>query len=127
MGRRHCLLIALALLYTTVPQRADAAFRLMSISELGVDFLDEPFAQFVELRLDAKDQTDLTNTRLTAFDKDGIPTVLLLTDHGISNGISGANILYATETFAALTGVTPDFIIPSGILSPSGMTLGKRG
>ncbi len=93
----------------------------MSISELGTGFLGDPDIQFVELRLDGDDQTDLTDTRLTAFDKDGLPTDLLLTPSGVPSGASGGHVLYATAAFQAATGVAPDFLIPSGIVSPSGM------
>lgn len=120
MARVGRLLTLLAFL--VAPARpAGATFHFMSISELGAGFLDDPNAQFVELRLDAPDQTNLATTRLTAFDKDGIPTVLLETPSGVGDGTSGRNVLYATQSFATATGLTPDFVIPPGVLEPSGM------
>lgn len=93
----------------------------MSISEVGAGFLNDPNIQFVEIRLDAGGQTELANTRLTVFDKDGVAAVLLLTPTGVSNGTSSANVLYATAAFQTATGVTPDFLIPPGVVAPSGM------
>ncbi|MCC6763500.1 MAG: hypothetical protein IT293_02460 [Deltaproteobacteria bacterium] len=114
------LIAGLALL-CLCPRSAAAAFYLVSISEIGSGFLGDPNVQFVELRLDAAGQTDLANTRLTMFDKDGVAGVLLLTPNGVANGTSGRNVLYATVEFATATGVTPDFVIPAGVLRPSGM------
>lgn len=121
MVRVVVLLVTLALHGLALPGVARATFHLMSISELGAGFLGDPNVQFVELRLDAAGQTELTNTRLTAFDKDGIPTVLRLTPDGVANGISGRNVLYATTEFQTKTGIAPDFVIPVGVVGPSGM------
>jgi hypothetical protein len=120
MARVGRLVLVLALLGLSA-RPALATFHFMSISELGVTFLGDPNVQFVELRLDAVGQTNLTDTRLTSFDKDGIPTVLLLTPTDVANGTSGRNVLYATTAFQTATGLTPDFIIPPGVVSPSGM------
>lgn len=118
---RARLLIALALLVLVPRVEAASDFASMSISELGAGFLGNPNIQFVELRLDAAGQTNLTNTRLTAFDKDGVAALLLLTPQGIGDGTSGRNVLYATADFQSATGIAPDFVIPPGVLSPKGM------
>ena len=114
------ILVAVALVLVLV-RGAGATFHFMSISELGAGFGGDPAVQFVELRLDSGGQTQLTNTRLTAFDADGTATELLLSNHAVSNGAAGANVLYATAAFAAATGVTPDFVIPAGVVTPTGM------
>lgn len=111
----------LALLVFALPVSARASFHAISISELGAGFLGDPQVQFVELRLDAAEQTALANTRLTAFDKDGIATELLLTGAGVADGTAGRNVLYATAAFQTATGVAPDFVIPAGIVGPAGM------
>jgi hypothetical protein len=108
-------------LLTLLPRPAGAVFHLMSISEIGSGFGGDPAVQFVELRLDGAGQNNLTDTRLTVFDAAGNATVLLLSDHGVTNAASGANVLYATDAFAAATGVTPDFVITTGIVTPTGM------
>ncbi|MCC6849858.1 MAG: hypothetical protein IT294_15245 [Deltaproteobacteria bacterium] len=121
MRRPLARLILGLILLCLCPRPAAAAFRLVSISELGAGFLGDPNVQFVELRLDAAGQIDLANTRLTVFDKDGVAGALLLTPTGVADGTSGRNVLYATAAFAAATGVAPDFVIPAGVLRPSGM------
>ncbi len=117
---RLFMMIGLLTLLTR-PVPAEAAFHLMSISEVGSGFGGDPAVQFLEIRLDGAGQTNLTNTRLTIFDPDGTATVLLLSDHGVTNGASGRNVLYATDAFASATGITPDFVIPAGIVTPTGM------
>jgi hypothetical protein len=113
------LAVLISLLCSSVP--AGATFHLMSIAQVGSGFGGDPSVQFVELRLDAGAQTHLTNTRLTAFDAAGNATELLLSDHGVTNGAVGAHVLYATEAFQSRTTIAPDFVIPTGIVSPTGM------
>lgn len=110
--------VAMALAFV---RPAQATFHFNSISEVGAGFQGNPGIQFVELRLDAGGQTNLINTRLTAFDAAGNATELLLSDHPVANGTSGANVLYATAAFQAATGVAPDFMIPAGLVTPIGM------
>lgn len=114
-------LVVLSLLSLLVPEPAGATFHFMSISELGAGFFGDPDVQFVELRLDGDGQTNLTDTRLTSFDKDGNATELLLTTSGVQNGAAGRHVLYATAAFQSATGVMPDFVMPAGIVAPSGM------
>lgn len=120
---RHSLWWAVVIvpLLLIVPRPASATFHFMSISEIGAGFAGDPAVQYVELRLNLAGQTHVVNTRLTTFDANGNATELLLSDHAVSNGTSGANILYATAAFAAATGVTPDFVIPAGLMTPIGM------
>jgi len=120
---RHAYRSAVVVLFwvVMVAGSAHATFHFMSISEIGAGFGGDPNVQFVELRLDGGGQTNLASTRLTAFDADGNATQLVLSDHPVSNGASGANVLYATDAFTAATGVTPDFVIPAGLVTPTGM------
>jgi hypothetical protein len=119
MSSARVLVVSLLLL--TAATRADATFHFMSISEVGVGFGGDPDVQFVELRLEVADQTNLTNTRLTAFDKDGNASQLLLSAHGVTQGQLNTNVLYATAAFQTATGIVPDFVIPAGVVTPSGM------
>jgi len=121
MGRpRSSVLFVLACLLA-LPRSAAATFHLMSISEIGAGVGGNADVQFVELRLDFPGQTHLTNTRLTAFDAAGNATELLLTPTDVGNGTAGAKVLYATQAFATLTAIAPDFLIPAGIVTPTGM------
>ena len=114
-------LLCVGSLLLGVPSVTHATFHITSISEIGAGFGNDPAIQFVELRLDAAGQTNLTNTRVTAFDASGNATVLVLADHAVANGTAGANILFATEAFSSATGITPDFVMTAGIVSPTGM------
>ena len=116
---RSLLMATMVLLAT--PRLVGATFHIMSISEVGSGFGGDPAVQFLELRLDAGAQTHLTGTRLTAFAADGNATELVLSSHDVTNGTRGANVLYATAAFQTATGVAPDFVIPAGIVTPTGM------
>lgn len=119
--RRGSESVVIAALLLANASAAHATFHFMSISELGAGFQGDPAIQFVELRLDSGGQTETTATRLTTFAADGTATELVLSARDVANGANGANILYATEAFAAATGVAPDFVMPTGLLTPSGM------
>lgn len=93
----------------------------MSISEIGAGVGGNADVQFVELRLDFAGQSHVADTRLTAFDAAGNATELLITPIDVANGTAGANILYATQAFTTLTTIAPDFLIPAGIITPTGM------
>jgi hypothetical protein len=121
MRRARELVVMTLLTLAALPSPVGATFHLMSISEIGAGFGGDPAVQFVELRLDNAGQTNTTSTRLTAFDAAGNATVLVLSDHGVTNGTSGRNILYATTAFTTASGVTPDFVIPANIATPTGM------
>jgi cysteine-rich repeat protein len=118
---RRLSTLAAALVLTA--SSAHATFHIMSISEIMVGMGGDPDAQYVELRLELATQNLVTNTRLTAFNADGtVATVLVLSNHGVASGQTNRRILYATSEFTTLTGLTPDFTFPSGIISPtSGM------
>jgi cysteine-rich repeat protein len=118
---RRLSTLAAAILLTA--SSAHATFHVMSITELMVGIGGDPDAQYVELRLEIAGQNSVNNTRLTAFNADGtVATIVKLSDHSVVNGQMNRRILYATSNFTTLTGLTPDFTIPSGIISPtSGM------
>ena len=113
-------LVALAVLAASP---AHATFHIMSITEVMVGIGGDPDAQYVELREELAGQHLVTNTRLAAFNADGTTVnVVTLSNHDVANQSLNRRILYATSNFTTLTGLTPDFTIPSGmIFTPSGM------
>lgn len=118
--RHTALSLAAALLLLARP--AQATFHLNSISEVMSGFNGDPNVQYVEIRFDAAGENAVHDTRLTAFNADGsVSTVLALTLNDVPCGAANRRLLYATSVFATLTGVTPDFTIPAGIITPSGM------
>lgn len=121
MGRSRSSVLCVLVCLLALPRSAAATFHVMSISEIGVGVGGNADVQFVELRLDFAGQTHLTDTRLTAFDAAGNATELLLTPTDVGNGTAGANVLYATQAFTTRTTIAPDFLIPAGIITPTGM------
>jgi len=118
-GRAGVLSVA-CVLASAVP--ALAAFHFAVIDEVMSGLNGDPTAQYVEIKTLLIGQKYVQNTRLTAFNCDGSSaTVLLLVPGNICNGMSGARWSMGTASWAAATGVTPDFIFPAGILSPCGM------
>ncbi len=114
---------AVLALLVLLPVRAHATFHVSSITEVMSGFNGDPSVEYVETREDFAGQNAIANTRLTAFNADGtVATVLILTPTGVANFNANRRILYATASFATLSGITPDFLIPSGVIStPSGM------
>ncbi len=117
-------LVALVALLASLPSPApsSAIFHLAVIDEVMSGFNGDPDVQYVEVRMDFPNQNFVNDTRLTAFNADGSSfTVLLLLDHDVPNDGIDVRWLMATQAFADLTGVAPDFIFPPGLLTPSGM------
>jgi len=117
-------LVALVVLLASLlsPAPSSAIFHLAVIDEVMSGFNGDPDVQYVEIRMDFPNQNFVNDTRLTAFNADGSSfTVLLLLDHDVPNDGIGVRWLMATQAFADLTGVAPDFIFPPGLLTPSGM------
>jgi len=121
MGRPRSSVLLVLVGLLAFPRCAAATFHLMSISEVGAGVGGNADVQFVELRLDFAGQSHVADTRLTAFDAAGNATELLITPSDVANGASGASILYATQAFATQTTITPDFVIPTGVITPTGM------
>jgi len=125
-GTRIVALIA-ALVLLPIPARA--TFHLASISEVMSGFGGDPNIQYVELRMDTGGQQFVSGARLVVFDAAGVRTDLVAsTPSNVPFGVSQRKILYATTAFQAATGLAPDFVIPAGILTPTGMVCwGKPG
>ena len=114
-------LIALSALLAT-PKPGEAIFHLAVIDEVMSGFGGDPNVQYVEVLMEASGQNIVNDTRLTAFNADGSSfTVLLLLPDDVPNGGTDDRWIMATQAFADLAGMTPDFIFPAGILTPSGM------
>jgi hypothetical protein len=120
-------LIVLALVLTlgvNLRNRDEAAalFHLAVINEILSGFDGDPNVQYVEIEQLTINQNFVTNTRLSAFDAAGnFVGVLLLVPNDVANSGDGVPWLMATQAFADLTGLQPDFIFPPGILAPDGM------
>jgi len=79
--------------------------------------------QFVELRMLAEGQHRVGNRAELVFDDasasvEGRRFFTLTRD--LSRGVQGAKILVATSRLASIAGVTPDFVLPVGLLRSAG-------
>lgn len=104
------------------PAVASASFHVMHVESVMNRFASSEAVEYVELELGAGGQTKVQNTRLSFFNSDGsVVTVLDVADQNVSNGSSGASILFATAAFGTATGLIPDFFFAAGTIEDSGM------
>lgn len=121
--RSAVLLALLVLAVFPRPEPASAVFHLAFIDEVMSGFGGDPDVQFLEVRMDFPGQGLVNDTVFSVFDEAGapMPDVLLILPSDVPNSGTNVRWLMATQAFADLTGMTPDFIIPPRIISPKGM------
>jgi len=111
--------IGLALLIGAV-RPIQALFHLALIDEVTTSYNGDPTAQFIEIRMLAASQNFVAHSILAAFDASGAYLGdILEVPTNVANSGAGVRWLVSTSSFATASGVTPDFVMPSGIL-PSG-------
>ena len=102
------LAVLLALL---VPVPGQAVYHFANIDEIMSGLSGDPNAQYVEIRMLSVGQGDVAHSRLTAFSCNGSTHTILLE---VPNNVCPANMngrwTMGTASWAATTGVTPDFI-----------------
>ena len=91
---------------------ASADFDQWRISEVFTNA--DAAIQYVELETTAMNQGDVAGLVLTAINADGQQqnNATLMSD--LSGDTSNRNLLIATESFAELTGLNPDLLVPDG-------------
>jgi hypothetical protein len=103
-----------------------AVNHLIVIDEVLGSWQGDDSIQFVELKLLAAGQRSLSSsggrgsTDLVFFDATGAPAAarVVTFTRDLDQAQAGARVLVATQALAALTGVTPDLILPTGFLVP---------
>jgi len=103
-----------------------AVNHLIVVDEVLGSWQGDDTIQFVELRLLAPGQRSLSSaggrgtTDLVFFDATGAPAAarVVTFTHDLDQAQVGSRVLVATQALAALTGVTPDLIMPTGTLTP---------
>jgi hypothetical protein len=121
------LLASLALLPALrSPQEAGAIYHIAFMNEVMVGYHGDPDVQYVEVRMELVGQHIVHDTRLTYWTGTNNYHVLLQLDRDVPNEGAGVHWIMATQAFADLTGLTPDFIIPTPteaarMPSPTGM------
>lgn len=121
---RAAVLFSLLFLATLPrPEPAGAIFHLAVIDEVMSGVNGDPDVQYVEVIMLFSGQHIVHDTLLSVFDEDHDPVldVLLILPNDVENDGTGVRWIMATQAFADLTGMTPDFIIPPRIISPNGM------
>jgi hypothetical protein len=106
---RAVLAMALVLL-TSIPVRAEFHFAVIDevMSGCGAD----PTIQFVEIRMLSGGQTQVANTRLTAFSCDGSSVqVLRLVATNLLNSGNGTRWIIGSPNFEAAAGIAPDSVM----------------
>lgn len=95
-----------------VPAWAD--FHIMSITEVMTGANGDPSIQFIELRMDDAGQNFVDGHTIVARNADGSVSRTVFTFPAGANtslvGESGRRILIGSTAFAAVSGVTPDFV-----------------
>ncbi|MDZ4278461.1 MAG: hypothetical protein U1B78_04920, partial [Dehalococcoidia bacterium] len=123
LALRAGLVLFVALLSSLpTPTPTGAIFHIAYVSELMSGFNGDPDVQYVEVRMDFPGQHLVHDTRYTVWNADGSEfDVLYLLPTDVPNDGVNVRWIMATQAFADLTGMTPDFIIPTGMHAPSGM------
>ena len=100
---------------------SSAAFHVTVINEFMTSYNNDPSVQFIDMRMVAGFQIAVMNSVLVAFDAAGEnPTDILVIPSNLThNTAADSHWLVATAGFQAVSGVAPDFVMPSGKL-PSG-------
>jgi hypothetical protein len=101
----------------TAAASAQAATTQVLLSEVLGSWQGDDEVQFVELVVAAAGATDVGAATLTFTSDTGERTSFQLPT-AVANGDAGRRILVATARAAAVTGFTPDFVLPEGLLQP---------
>jgi len=105
------LAVLLALL---VPVPGQAVYHIANIDEIMSGMGGDATAQYVEIRMLFGGQGSVAHSRLTAFSCDGSSHAILLeVPDDVCPANSNGRWTMGTTSWAAATGVTPDFIFPA--------------
>jgi len=119
MPRAVALLSLLLVLLGAAP--GWAVFHISAIDEIMSGLNGDATAQYVEIKMLADAQIAVAHTRLTAFNCDGSTSnVLLELPQDLCTGGAGWRWSMGTSSWAAATGVTPDFPFSPGLFAPCG-------
>jgi hypothetical protein len=114
------LLVASALIWA---QTAGASFHLISISEVYSDASGN--VQYVVLQANAGGQQFLAGHKITATQGGATNSFTFPAD--LPGDTAGRKILIATQAFANLGIVTPDYVVPNGFLFTSNASVNYAG
>jgi len=112
------VVVAAAMFYA---ERAQALFHAAVIDEVMTSYGGDPTVQFIEVRMLAAAQGFVQHSVLAAFDSNGnyIQDILVMPNN-LNNSGPGVRWLVGTSALQTASGITPDFIMPAGILPTGG-------
>src|SRR3989442_1192083 len=125
MMRAAAALASMLVLLVTSP--TPAAFHLALIDEVMSGAGGDPNVQYVEIRMLSGAQNQVARTRLTVWACDASNTatqLLLIAANNVPNGIAGRRWIMGSPdlvTFAAASGITPEYAFTPGIPPTCGM------
>ncbi len=98
----------------------DAAFHLWEINEVFSN--SDGTIQYLELATTSPDEQLLSGHTIVSSGA-GVPTLEFIFEGDLTGSTADRNLLLATERFALLTGVEPDYVIPAGFIATREGTL----
>jgi hypothetical protein len=115
------VVVLAVLLAVLVPVPGQAVFHFANIDELMSGKGGDSTAQYVEIRMLQSVQGSVAHSLLTAFSCDGSThTILLEVPDNVCPAIMNGRWTMGTASWAAATGVTPDFIFPASAAFANG-------
>jgi hypothetical protein len=101
--------------------RAPAVYHLAVIDEVMTSYNGDPNVQFIEIRMLAGLQSFTANSVFAVFGPSGdYVSDLLVVPGNLPNMGADVRWLVGTSAFQTASGVTPDFVIPAGMLPAAG-------
>ena len=100
---------------------AYSVFHLVVIDEVVTSLGGDATVQFIEMRMLNQFQNAVQNSVFAAFDTSGfyVADILVVPGNVTASG-NGVRWLVGTSQFQTVSGLTPDFIMPAGILPTAG-------
>lgn len=114
------LRFALAGLVVALQSSAFAAFHFIVIGEVLTGANNDTQIQYVELTMVNANQNFVSGHNWVSRTSTGATLATYTIPSNVTNSAAGSKILLATQAFADLGLVTPDFILPANFLSPNG-------
>jgi hypothetical protein len=117
---RRITLLGFCSVFWLSPGVARADFHIMKIREVLAHAGGDTRIQAIELEMEAAGQNRVGGHRFDFFDARGTKIGEFRIPGNVASARNGDRILFATNAFAAATGLAPDFVIPEGLISPFG-------
>jgi hypothetical protein len=121
MKRHTIAAVVAALTLLSFVRSAGAVYHLVLIDEVMTSYSGDATVQFVELRMLASLQNLVAHAIFAAFDADGsyIGDILEVPSN-VATANPDVRWIIGTSQFQTVSGLTPDFIMPAGVLPTGG-------